>query len=155
PAEAADGTAGLGTAVQSAHGTARERGNQGDTAVSVTNRRQQDAHLYVFDTGSMSWVAWAGAGSAGGGVDQADNSAFTAGTTHFNPTGGFYHSTLDSVTDGRAAATALTIKRAFHVNLRDSTGGAISDAAEDAALACNPLRQGVRASAAIPSAMST
>jgi hypothetical protein len=51
-----------------------------------------------------------------------DNSAFTAGTSTGTPAMGFYHSTIDAVTDGRAAAVAITANRGQHVNLRDSSG---------------------------------
>lgn len=51
-----------------------------------------------------------------------DNSAFTAGTSQGSVQLGFYHSTIDTVTDGSAAATAITSKRAQHVNLRDNSG---------------------------------
>lgn len=54
-----------------------------------------------------------------------DNSAFTAGTSTGTPAMGFYHSTIDTVTDGRAAAVAITSKRAQHSNLRDSSGNEI------------------------------
>lgn len=54
-----------------------------------------------------------------------DNSAFTAGTSTGTPAMGFYHSTIDTVTDGRAAAAAITSKRALHSNLRDSSGGEV------------------------------
>lgn len=51
-----------------------------------------------------------------------DNSAFTAGTSTGTPALGFYHSTIDTVTDGRAATIAITSKRAMMVNLQTSTG---------------------------------
>lgn len=57
--------------------------------------------------------------SVGGTVD---NSAFTAGTTTGTPTMGFYHSTIDTVTDGRAAAVGITNKRAMLVTLQTSSG---------------------------------
>lgn len=51
-----------------------------------------------------------------------DNSAFTAGTSTGTPAMGFYHSTIDTVTDGRAASVAITSKRALMVNLQTSAG---------------------------------
>jgi len=51
-----------------------------------------------------------------------DNSAFTAGSSTGTPTMGFFHSVIDTVTDGRAAAVAITSKRAMMVNLQTSSG---------------------------------
>lgn len=85
--------------------------------------------------------AWATVGSATplpvtgsltvGGT--TDNSAFTAGTTTGTPAMGFYHSTIDTVTDGRAAAVGITNKRAMLVTLQTS-GGA------DTGVAASPLQ---------------
>lgn len=51
-----------------------------------------------------------------------DNSAFTAGTSTGTPAMGFYHSTIDTVTDGRSAAVGITSKRALLVNLQTAAG---------------------------------
>lgn len=51
-----------------------------------------------------------------------DNSAFTAGTSTGTPAMAFYHSTIDTVTDGRAATIGMTSKRAMFVNLQTSAG---------------------------------
>lgn len=85
--------------------------------------------------------AWATVGSATplpvtgsltvGGT--TDNSAFTAGTTTGTPTMGFYHSTIDTVTDGRAAAVGITNKRAMLVTLQTSAGA-------DTGVAASPLQ---------------
>lgn len=85
--------------------------------------------------------AWATVGSATplpvtgsltvGGT--TDNSAFTAGTTTGTPTMGFYHSTIDTVTDGRAAAVGITSKRAMLVTLQTSAGA-------DTGVAASPLQ---------------
>lgn len=53
-----------------------------------------------------------------------DNSAFTAGSSTGTPAMGFYHSTIDAVTDGRAAALAIDAKRNLFVVLRDAAGNA-------------------------------
>lgn len=64
---------------------------------------------------------------AGGGVAQADESAFTEGTTQFNPVGGVLNDTITSdPTEDQAAAVRITPKRAIHVNLRDQTGAEVS-----------------------------
>lgn len=57
-----------------------------------------------------------------------DNSAFTAGTSTGTPTMGFYHSVIDTVTDGRAAAVAITNKRAMFVNLQTAAGAEVGTA---------------------------
>lgn len=51
-----------------------------------------------------------------------DNSAFTAGTSTGTPAMGFYHSTIDTVTDGRSAVFGMTSKRAMLVNLQNASG---------------------------------
>lgn len=51
-----------------------------------------------------------------------DNSAYTAGTSTGTPAMGFYHSTVDTITDGRAATVALTSKRSQHVTLHTAAG---------------------------------
>ncbi len=53
-----------------------------------------------------------------------DNSAFTAGSSTGTPAMGFYHSTIDAVTDGRSAALAIDAKRNLFVVLRDAAGNA-------------------------------
>lgn len=53
-----------------------------------------------------------------------DNSAFTAGTSTGTVAIGFYHSTIDTVTDGRAAALAIDSKRNLFVVIRDAAGNA-------------------------------
>lgn len=68
--------------------------------------------------------------SVGGTVD---NSAFTAGTTTGTPAMGFYHSTIDTVTDGRSAAVGITSKRAMLVTLQTSAGA-------DTGVAATPLQ---------------
>jgi len=61
-----------------------------------------------------------------------DNSAFTAGTSTGTPAMGFYHSTVDSVTDGRAAAFAMTVKRAMFSSLYTPLGDSAMDDTNDA-----------------------
>lgn len=53
-----------------------------------------------------------------------DNSAFTAGTSTGTPAMGFYHSTIDTVTDGRSAALAIDAKRNLFTVIRDAAGNA-------------------------------
>lgn len=58
----------------------------------------------------------------GGGTAEVDNSAFTAGSGSATPIAGFYHSTIDTVTDGRVATVGLTSKRGLFVNLQTAAG---------------------------------
>jgi hypothetical protein len=67
------------------------------------------------------------AGAGSGGTAQADESAFTEGTTQFTPVGGVLNDTIASdPTEDQAAAVRITPKRAIHVNLRDQTGAEVS-----------------------------
>lgn len=51
-----------------------------------------------------------------------DNSAYTAGSGTGTPSMAFYHSTVDTVTDGRAATLGMTNKRALYTNLQNASG---------------------------------
>lgn len=62
-----------------------------------------------------------------------DNSAFTAGTSTGTPAMGFYHSTIDAVTDGRSAVVGITAKRAMLVTLQTSAGA-------DTGVAASPIQ---------------
>lgn len=63
------------------------------------------------------------AGGSSGGFAQQDKSAFTEGTTFFNPIGGVFNETIASdPTEDQAAAARITAKRALHVNLRSAAG---------------------------------
>lgn len=74
----------------------------------------------------------------------ADNSAFTAGTTSTSPMAGFYHSTVDTVTDNRIATVGMTNKRGLFVNPQDSVGAALlGTAAAGADNVSNPTLGGL------------
>lgn len=60
--------------------------------------------------------------SGGSGTSAGDNSAFTANSTSGTPAMGFYHSTIDTVTDGHTATVGLTSKRAMFTNLQNAAG---------------------------------
>lgn len=85
------------------------------TGVNLTNANA--LHVAMVD-GSGTQV------TSFGGVAQADNSAFAASTTQGTPAFGFYHSTIDTVTDGRAAALAIDSKRNLFTVIRDAAGNA-------------------------------
>lgn len=82
-----------------------------------------DGQMYGLQVDSSGNLKVTGSLSVGG---TTDNSAYAAGSGTGTPAMGFYHSTIDTVTDGRAATTAITNKRALHVNLRDSSGNEIT-----------------------------
>ena len=58
----------------------------------------------------------------GGTIGVADKSAFTYGTTSFSNSGGVFQDTSPSLTAGQQGIVRLTANRAFHNNLRDSSG---------------------------------
>lgn len=65
-----------------------------------------------------------------GGTAQADESAFTEGTTNFTPIGGVLNDTITSdPTEDQAAAARITAKRGIHVNLRNVGGTEVGTAA--------------------------
>lgn len=84
-----------------------------------------DGELYGLQLDSSGNLKVSGSISVGG---TTDNSAFTAGTSTGTPAFGFYHSTIDTVTDGRAAAVAITSKRAQHITPFNSSGTEIGTA---------------------------
>ena len=78
-----------------------------------------NGELYGLQLDSSGNLKVTGSLSVGG---TTDNSAFTAGTSTGTPAMGFYHSTIDTVTDGRSAAVGITSKRAMLVNLQNASG---------------------------------
>lgn len=69
-----------------------------------------------------------------GEVGVADESIFTFGTSLEQPIGGVYQDTNPTLSLGETGAVRLTEYRAFHVNLRDSSGIEISPATETTSL---------------------
>lgn len=69
-----------------------------------------------------------------GGISsgQADDSAFTVGTSNVQPVGGTYRSTRDSVDDGDTGALAMTPKRGLYVSPESPNGDSIVDDTNDA-----------------------
>lgn len=80
-------------------------------SLTVTQGTGTNLHV-VCDSGCSSSTA------------PADNSAFTAGTTSSSPISAFYHSTVDTVTDGRIAAVGMDSKRNLFNVIRDAAGNA-------------------------------
>jgi hypothetical protein len=69
-----------------------------------------------------------------GEVGVADESSFTYGTSLEQPVGGVYQDTSPTLSAGETGAVRLTEYRAFHVNLRDSSGVEVDPATESTAL---------------------
>lgn len=72
------------------------------------------------------------ANCSGSGVSLNDNTTFTAGSNATTPASGFYHATRDTVTDGRAAALAITSKRALYTTPETPAGDSMANEAADA-----------------------
>jgi hypothetical protein len=86
--------------------------------------------LSLDTTGSLR-VALTSSFAGGVGTSSADKSAFTAGSTAFTPSGGFFQTTATAnpLTPGQMGAWQLTATRAGFVNLRDATGTEIGTTA--------------------------
>lgn len=76
------------------------------------------------------WGGTGGSGGGGGGTSANDESTFTAGTSAFTPSGGFYQTTptANALTAGQWGTLQLTANRALFVNLRNSSGTEIGTA---------------------------
>lgn len=69
-------------------------------------------------------------GGGGGGAAQADRSGFTDGAGVLTPMGGVLNETATDPTEDQAAAVRITAKRAWHVNLRNASGGELGTATD-------------------------
>jgi hypothetical protein len=69
-----------------------------------------------------------------GEVGVADESSFIYGTSLEQPVGGVYQDTSPTLSAGETGAVRLTEYRAFHVNLRDSSGDEVFPATEATSL---------------------
>lgn len=105
--------------------TAPGTGNLSLGRYKATPPSLTDGQLYGLQLDTSGNLKVTGSLSVGG---TTDNSSFTAGTSTGTPTMGFYHSTIDAVTDGRAAAVAITANRAQHSNLRNASGTEVGTA---------------------------
>lgn len=74
------------------------------------------------DAGTGGLKVYIAGGSSGGGTSIADKAAFVEGTGLITPMGGEYQEAPTDPSAAHAAAVRITVKRAFHVNLRDVTG---------------------------------
>lgn len=78
-----------------------------------------DGQVYGLQLDNAGNLKVTGSLSVGG---TTDNSAYTAGSSTGTPSYGFYHSAIDTVTDGRTAAIGMTSKRGMFVNLQNASG---------------------------------
>lgn len=62
---------------------------------------------------------------------EVDKTTFTYGTSYFEPIGGAFQDTSPSLTSGQAGVVRLTANRAFHINLRNSSGAELGDSNAD------------------------
>jgi len=97
-----------------------------DSALSGDGDRsllQVDSSGFLKTTVKSGTVtANAGTGTFTVNGTQADRSAFTDGSGIVRPIAGVYNETASDPTEDQAAAVRITVDRALHVNLRDSTG---------------------------------
>jgi hypothetical protein len=64
-------------------------------------------------------------------VGTPDETAFTYGTSNFQPVGGVFQDTSPGLSAGQSGAARLTQNRALHVNLRTPAGAAVGDLNSD------------------------
>ncbi len=86
---------------------------------SVAAPSYTEGYQVLLSTDLSGALRVTGSLSVGGATD---NAAFVAGTTTGSIGMGFYHSTIDTLTDGRSGAFALTSKRSQHVTLHTAAG---------------------------------
>lgn len=86
----------------------------------------QGGNLVAF-TGTSGNLNVQCANCSGSGASATDAVAFTAGSSTFAPSGGFFQTTATSnpLTNGQQGFAQMTAQRAFFVNLRDTAGAPI------------------------------
>lgn len=114
-----DGTGAQVTSFGGTGGTSSSFGSAFPSTGTATGAIDASGNMAGLNLDGSGNLKVSGSLSVGGTVD---NSAFTAGTTQGTPAMGFYHSTIDTVTDGRSAAVGITNKRALLVNLNNASG---------------------------------
>lgn len=93
-----------------------------------------NGQLYGLQLDASGNLKVTGSLSVGG---TTDNSAFTAGSGTGTPSMAFYHSVIDTVTDGHTATLGMTNKRALFVNLQNSSGTEIGTASNPVVVNAN------------------
>jgi ethanolamine utilization microcompartment shell protein EutS len=99
----------------------------------VFDATQQTNQVHVGDSANSAIRVNIVAGAAAGGTSMADGTGFVAGTTAFTPSGGVMDDVATGVVaEGSAGAVRITPHRAFHVNLRTSSGSTMEDTTNNA-----------------------
>lgn len=119
------GGGGSGTQYQEGATTSPATGTLALARYQATPPSLTDGQMWEPQLDSAGNLKVTGSLSVGG---TTDNSAFTAGSGTGTPSMGFYHSTIDTVTDGRAAVVGITSKRAMLTNLQNSSGTEVGTA---------------------------
>lgn len=96
-------------------------GGGGASSVTINDPSVTSQKAAVNASGQLSITC---ANCSGSGASAVDNSAFAAGTTSGAPAMAFFHSTIDTVTDGRTATLAMDSKRNLFGVIRDAAGNA-------------------------------
>jgi len=96
-----------------------------DANTSLVGADGDYAPLQVDSTGNLKVAIISGAGS--GGTSATDDAAFTVGSGSGTPIMGLADETSpDSVNEGDVGVVRMTLTRALHVNLRDSSGNELA-----------------------------
>lgn len=121
---------------------------QADNLSNTLDSLNTTGFTYVYD--GTTWDRWTGAvtnagltelaaainsnlvdvnivsGAGSGGTAVADDADFTAGTTSFTPTGGFYQSSVTACTDGDTCAVGITAQRTMKMTPFSSAGAELT-----------------------------
>lgn len=99
----------------------------------VFDSTQQTNQVHVGDSANSAIRVNIVAGAAAGGTSMLDGAGFTPQASSFTPSGGEVDDTAPGVlAEGSAGAVRVTPYRAFHVNMRTSTGTAMEDTTNNA-----------------------
>jgi hypothetical protein len=115
------GTAVISLQTALAGGGSGGGGGGASSTVTINDPNTPSQKAAVNASGQLSITC---ANCSGSGASAVDNAAFTAGTTSGAPAMGFFHSTIDTVTDGSAATLAMDSKRNLFNVIRDAAGNA-------------------------------
>lgn len=129
----ADTTSGLWVNVKAATGLAQGSTTSGQTGSLIMGAVTTGSPTYTTAQTSPLSLTTAGdvrvncSNCSGSGVSAIDEAAFTAGTTVFAATGGFFQTTAtnNALTNGQQGAWQMTANRAGFVNLRNAAGAEV------------------------------
>lgn len=113
-------TSGNVSAAQSGNWAARVQDGVGNALTSKAAGSERPLTVAVVDSSGNHVSAFGGSG----GTAQADESAFTPGTTNVTPIAATYRATVDQAPANSAAALHMTERRALHVSRRSESSGA-------------------------------